>query len=225
MTHHNSRYRVILVAMLKGGVRKTTTATMLAFAMARKGRNVTLIDTDLLTQGVTEWISQAAADMLDVPFDTVQWSPGSGGLLVPFVQRTADEMGSDVVIIDAGAELPHVIQNALPITDLVLMPVGPDQAEVSRLAPTASLVQRRAGVPAAVVLTRVDAPRQGAALALRTQLTAANFRVLDTEVPRSREKYAHVFGTCPDDLGAYDPMADEVLAAVTRQHGAVAAVR
>jgi len=35
--------------------------------------------------------------------------------------------------------------------------------------------------------------------------------VLSTEIPQNREKYADIWGTVPDDTGAYDALAAELL--------------
>jgi hypothetical protein len=70
---------------------------------------------------------------------------------------------------------------------------------------------RPTGVPQAVLLTRVPAEGRGAARDARWDLAAAGYDVLGTEIPQNRQKYADVWGTVPEDLGAYEALADELL--------------
>ena len=70
---------------------------------------------------------------------------------------------------------------------------------------------RATGVPQAVLLTRVPAIGRGAARDARWDLTDAGYDVLGAEIPQNRERYADIWGTVPQDLGAYDVLADELL--------------
>lgn len=200
-------YQVWAAVMLKGGVRKTTTAAMLAFALAERGEDVLVIDADTHTQGLTEWVSGIYADQQAPPFDMVQWSRSAGTLLVPFIQAKQRETGARFVILDMGAEDPNAIRQLLPLLDLAICPCGPESAELSRLPATRSLLD---AVPMRVLLTRVDQAGAGAARQTRAELVAAGYDVMTTEVARNRELYAHVFGTLPADLGAYRAVAEEL---------------
>src|SRR5690606_1115935 len=95
----NQKPPLWLISMLKGGVTKSTTATMLALALARRGEEVLIVDADHGTQGVTDWASRVYADGGEMPVHVAQWSPGLG-LLVPFVQRQRKETGAGRVIVD-----------------------------------------------------------------------------------------------------------------------------
>ena len=63
----------------------------------------------------------------------------------------------------------------------------------------------------AALLTRVPSPGVGSARDARQYLEAEGHVVLDTEIPHNKAVYAHVWGTVPADLGAYDALTDELL--------------
>jgi len=198
-----------VIAMLKGGSRKSTTAMFLAFALARRGNDVLLIDADHGTQGVTDWASGVYADNGELPMDVAQWTPRLG-LLVPFIQEQQRQSRAARVIVDIGGEAPEVLRQAIHLATRVIAPAGPEQGELSRLAATASIV-RPTGVPMSVLLTRVPVPGSGSARDARRDLTADGFDVLTTEVEQNRDRYAHVWSTVPANLGAYDRLVDELL--------------
>ena len=199
---------MLLIATLKGGVRKSTSAMMLAFAYARRGYEVLVIDADSGTQGVADWSSKVYAGGDELPFHVVQWTQ-SLGLLVPFVQAQARETKATIVIIDVGGEAPEVLRQAAILADLAVSPTGAEQGELGRIPATAAVLADTK-TPMRVLLTRVPSPGRGVAQAARATLTEAGFSVLQTETPQDRETYAHIWGTVPAQLGAYDPLADEL---------------
>ena len=200
---------LILVSILKGGCRKSTTAMLLAFGLAQRGDEVLLVDADAATQGVVDWASRVYAAGHELPFHVVQWTQ-SLGLLVPFVQAQARQTNARWVIVDVGGEAPEVVRQAVLIADRVLVPTGAEQAELGRVAPTAQLI-RSAGKPMSILLNRVPAPGVGIAKTVREVLTADGYSVLKTEIPQNRELYAHVWGTIPAQLGAYEQLRDELV--------------
>lgn len=211
-------YRVWLIATLKGGVRKSTTAMMLAAALARAGHEPMVIDADLGTQGVTDWASRVYAAGDELPFHVFQWSH-QAGLLVPFITGRQAEVKASHVIIDVGGEQPEVIKQAAVLAarrGRVISPIGPEQAELGRVSAT-RVILADSDAPMAVLLTRVPRPGAGAARGARDSLTGYGYRVLDTEIPQDRDRYAHVWGYVPSDLGAYEQLASELLAADTRE--------
>jgi cellulose biosynthesis protein BcsQ len=204
-------FTMLLVAILKGGCRKSTTTMMTAFALAKRGHEVLVVDADAGTQGVVDWASRVYAGGGELPFHVVQWTH-SLGLLVPFVQSKQAETKARYVLVDVGGEAPEVVRQAVLLADRVITPTGAEQAELSRVSPTAELV-KSAGKPMSVLLNRVPSPGVGVAKAVREVLTADGFDVLTTEVPQHRERYAHVWGTVPEDLGVYEQLAAELEAA------------
>jgi hypothetical protein len=195
--------------MLKGGTRKSTTAMMLAFGLAYRRQDVMVIDADHGTQGVTDWATRVYAAGGELPFHVVQWTPRLG-LLVPFIQQQASETLAGRVLVDVGGEAPEVLRQVVLMATMVISPAGPEQGELARLPATAEIV-RATGVPQAVLLTRVPAVGRGAARDARWDLTDAGYDVLSAEIPQNRERYADIWGTVPQDLGAYDVLADELL--------------
>lgn len=200
-----------VIAMLKGGARKSTTAMMLSMALAKLGEDVLAVDADHGTQGVTDWATRVYAAGGELPFHVVQWTPRLG-LLLPFVQQQQRETGARRIIVDVGGEAPEVLRQIVLAAAFVIAPAGAEQGELSRVPATDSIV-RPSGVPMAVLLTRVPTPGAGSARDARRDLTADGHRVLSTEIEQNRDRYAHVWGTVPDDLGAYDRLADELLTA------------
>lgn len=202
---------VWLITTLKGGTRKTTTAMLTAFALAeRHGLDVLVVDADYGSQGVTDWGTQVYANGGELPCHVVQWAPGAG-LLVPFVQRAQRDTGAAITIVDVGGEAPEVLKQIVMIARIAVSPVGAEQGELGRIPATAELV-RPARVPMAALLTRVPAPGVGAAREAREHLTGEGHQVLKTEIIQNRERYAHVWGTVPRDVGAYAELSDELLA-------------
>jgi CobQ/CobB/MinD/ParA nucleotide binding domain len=195
--------------MLKGGSRKSTTAMMLAFALASRRHDVLVIDADHGTQGVTDWATRVYAAGGELPFHVAQWTPRLG-LLVPFIQQQVRETLAQRIVVDVGGEAPEVLRQVVLMATMVVTPAGPEQGELARLPATAS-VARPTGVQQAVLLTRVPAIGRGAARDARRDLADAGYDVLGTEIPQNREKYADIWGTVPEDVGAYGPLTDELL--------------
>lgn len=199
-------YSVVLIATLKGGVRKSTTAMMLAFAYARRGYEVLVVDADSGTQGVSDWASRVYAAGGELPFHVMQWTQ-SLGLLVPFIQDGQRRTKATIILVDVGGEAPEVVRQAAVLADFAVSPIGAEQGELGRIPATAAILGE---TPMRVLLTRVPAPGKGVAKAARASLVSDGYAVLGTETPQDREAYAHVWGTAPADLGAYEQLAEEL---------------
>jgi chromosome partitioning protein len=211
MTTMKRRVPLWLVAMLKGGSRKSTTTMELGFALAARGEDVLIIDADHGTQGVTDWATRVYAADDELPFHVAQWTPRLG-LLVPFIQQQARETMAGRVLVDVGGEAPEVLKQVVLIAARVITPAGPEQGELARLPATAAIITP-AGVPMSVLLTRVPSPGRGAARDARRDLTEGGYDVLQTEIEHNRTRYADIWGTIPADRGSYDALADELLKA------------
>jgi cellulose biosynthesis protein BcsQ len=212
MTTKQRAFQVWLIAILKGGARKSTTTMMLAFALAELGYEVLVIDADSKTQGVTDWTSRVYArdPEVDFPFTVHQWTPGLG-LLVPFALAKQKECGASILLIDVGGEAPEVLSQGAILADLIISPLGPEQGEISRVEPTRSLIPREKRKHHWLLLTRVPAVGKGAAREAREGLVADGYQVLEAETPQDRDTYAHVWGYIPPSTGNYLPLAKELL--------------
>ena len=200
------KFVTLLIATLKGGTRKSTTAMMLAFAYAARGFEVLVVDADAGTQGVTDWASKVYAADNELPFHVVQWAPHLG-ILVPFIKEAVRRTGATIVIVDVGGEHPEVLKQAAILADLAVSPIGAEQAELGRISATATVLEQ---TPMRVLLTRVPAVGLGKAAAARESLAAAGYTVLKTETPQNLALYSDVWGSVPTELGAYEQLADEL---------------
>jgi chromosome partitioning protein len=148
----------ILVASSKGGCGKTTLATNLAIALARRGRKVFLIDAD--PQGSSaEWhrARAATAPGIGLLHSADGGSPSTAGwtLRVP--------PGTDSLLIDTPAGLrPHQLAEFLRRCDTLLVPVVPSgidtRASSTFLAELAQAMPVRSGaVRVGLIANRVRA--------------------------------------------------------------------
>ena len=212
LTKTGRTFQVWLIAILKGGARKSTTTMMLAFALSKAGHEVLVVDADAKTQGVTDWTSRVYAGdpEVDFPFHVHQWTQ-SMGLLVPFIQQKQKETKATIVLVDVGGEAPEVFSQAAILADLVVSPLGPEQGEISRVEPTRALIPREKRQHHWLLLTRVPSAGVGAAAAARKDLEADGYQVLKTEIPQNRDLYAHVWGSVPATTGNYADLGPELL--------------
>jgi chromosome partitioning protein len=197
----------IVVANEKGGVGKTTTAVFLSEVAAEDGASVLLVDCD--PQGSTrKWADYAAEAGLGLRAITVA---------VPTSdlrrQLGALAAGYDHVILDTPPGHPQIIQAAIDVADIVLIPCQPTAIDVVQMRSTIDLAQARA-TPAVVLLTRTVSNTRlldGTVGAL----DAAELPVLPTPVPQ-RQAIAAAFGIRPQApaRGLYKPVWDELFEVV-----------
>ncbi|HLM18058.1 MAG TPA: ParA family protein [Acidimicrobiia bacterium] len=127
---------ILVVAALKGGVGKTTTAVYLSAVSGGGKRSVTLIDSD--PQGsAADWLEHGADEVLE-SIDVVE-AP-TERLLV----RTLDRVGADdVAIVDTPPGHERLLAKALERADAVVIPTRVGGVETARVEAVLDMVPKR----------------------------------------------------------------------------------
>jgi len=134
----------IVVASLKGGVGKTTTAVYLAAVAAERRREVLLVDAD--PQGSAAiWLEQrpiAGVDVLEAPSERL-------------LNRSLSDDGEVVVIVDTPPASERIAAAALARADVAIVPTRIGGVEVPRVAATLDVVPEQ--IPAGLVISSARA--------------------------------------------------------------------
>lgn len=133
---------IVVVAALKGGVGKTTTAVYLAAVAGAPKRRVTLVDAD--PQGsAADWLEHGADEVLRTL--EVAEAP-TERLLV----RTLDRVDADdVAVVDTPPGHERLLAKALERADVVVIPTRVGGVETARVEAVLDLVPKR--LPAGLV--------------------------------------------------------------------------
>jgi chromosome partitioning protein len=134
---------IVVVAALKGGVGKTTTAVYLAAAAGPEKRSVSLVDAD--PQGsAADWIEHAADDALQA-VDVVE-APTER-----LLARTLDRVESDeIAIVDTPPGHERLLATAFERADVVVVPTRVGGVETLRVEAVLDLLPKR--LPAGLVI-------------------------------------------------------------------------
>lgn len=155
----------LLIATLKGGPGKTTTAVLVAIALARLGYQVVVICADTRTRGATDWVQEAERLGFTVPFRLAIWHDRDGPLS-EFARMVERKTGADIIIIDTGGEQPEAFVHGCMYAQRLICPVGPMEGELRRIVETYRHAQaiHNSGSPLTVnvLLTRCPQPRAAA---------------------------------------------------------------
>ena len=187
---------VVSLVYTKGGVAKTTSAVYLAAAAHRRGIDVELVDAD--PQGsALEWAADARGDQ-PLPFPVVMAS-----------RPLTINPDRELTIVDTPPGTAQVIQEAIDIADLVVVPTGASPLDVRRVWPTLEITAHRL---TAVLLTGVDL-RTRLADEVRSLLENEGVPVIGTPIVR-REDIRRAYGITPTNLHGYDDVLTELMEAV-----------
>ncbi|MDX1887886.1 ParA family protein, partial [Mycolicibacterium sp. 120270] len=180
----------IVVANLKGGSTKTTTAAFILHALAESGLSVLGVDADGENESLLSW-SEAG-----------EWSIPVIGMPVNDLHRKLPGVVGDryeAVVIDTPPmkERRGVVASAIRLATHVLVPMAPTGMEYARVPAIRELVEDAAALAAdeppqlAVVLTRT-VPNAASTDVYRQMLAGDGVRVLGPTVGRL-ERYAQAF--------------------------------
>jgi chromosome partitioning protein len=134
---------IAVVAALKGGVGKTTTAVYLAALAGPDKRAVTLVDAD--PQGsAADWVEHAADDALEA-LQVVE-AP-TERLLTKSLERIDPD---DVAIVDTPPGHERMLAKAFDLADVVLVPTRVGGVETTRVEAVLDLVPK--GLPVGLVI-------------------------------------------------------------------------
>ncbi len=144
--------KVISLLNEKGGTGKSTLATNLAAALARRGSRVLLVDAD--TQGTARDWRNASPEDADlpavVPLDRPQ-----------LLKTGLRALPADVVVIDAPGNAGDMAASVVAVSDIALVVLAPSAGDAWASVSAISLIEsvRAMGrdVKAAFLLNRVDA--------------------------------------------------------------------
>jgi chromosome partitioning protein len=145
--------QIIAVAQRKGGVGKTTLAVSVAAEIARRGRDVALIDSDPQTSAC-HW---ARPGNLEFPVYELVLADQS----IPDWVRAARQVCADCVVIDT-APNDRSLGASIALADLVLVPCTPSGLDIEATVRTLEIIdavrRRRTGFPNMILVpNRVDA--------------------------------------------------------------------
>lgn len=199
---------MIVVANLKGGSTKTTTAAFVLHALAEAGLSTLGVDADGENESLLAW-SEAG-----------EWSIPVIGMPVADLHRKLPGVVGDrydAVVVDTPPmkERRGVVASAVRIATHVLVPMAPTGMEYARVPAIRELVEEAGALAVtppqlAVVLTRTVSNAASTDV-YRQILTDDGVRVLRPTVGRL-ERYAQAFGLPITNAAgtAYGDVADEL---------------
>ena len=136
----------LALAAAKGGVGKTTLAAALCTAAQVINRSATVGLIDLDPQGsATHWWNRRALEhpiLLD-----------AGGTPPADAKRALQRTGMDLLVLDCPPGFSGILRPAIEAADLVIIPTGPSDLDLSAVAGTAEMA-RQAGRPYRFALNR-----------------------------------------------------------------------
>lgn len=136
---------IVVVAALKGGVGKTTTAVYLAAVAGGGRRTVTLVDSDPQASAA-DWVEHAADEVFD-GMEVVE-APTERLLVKTLARVDADD---HVAVVDTPPGHERLLAKALEQADVVVIPTRVGGVETARVEAVLDLVPKR--LPAGLVFS------------------------------------------------------------------------
>lgn len=192
------RTHIIAIACKKGGTGKTTTTMMLSGELAKRGYKVIVFDTDN-TEGATIWDDYVYEDGGKLPFPVEPMN--LHGLNR---ERLMAKYPDTWIMIDTPASSMDVIQRAMDIADVTIVPTQPGVADRRQAGMTYQAAEN-----AVVLLTRM---RRGTKLSEDAihELDGSEITRFETVV-HEREAIRRMYGTTNTDNEEYASVAAELI--------------
>lgn len=180
----------IVIASSKGGSGKSTSAILLATALAEHGATVTVIDADI-NRPLSSWAKHAKKpDTLTVLSDVQETT------IIDTIEAAAAD--SQFVVVDLEGTASLMVGLAISRADLVIIPTQGSQLDATETAKTVKLVKiqeksLRLKIPMGILFTRTSAAIRPRTLrAIEAEFRKAGIRVLNTQI-HERDAYKAIF--------------------------------
>jgi chromosome partitioning protein len=180
----------IVIASSKGGSGKSTSAILLATALAEHGATVTVIDADI-NRPLSSWAKHAKKpDTLTVLSDIQETT------IIDTIEAAAAD--SQFVVVDLEGTASLMVGLAISRADLVIIPTQGSQLDAAETAKTVKLVKiqeksLRLKIPMGILFTRTSsAIRPRTLRAIEAEFRKAGIRVLNTQI-HERDAYKAIF--------------------------------
>lgn len=202
---------VIVIAMLKGGSGKTTSAMMIALHYALAGKRVLVIDGDPISQSAIDWATLAQESGTPLPFEVTEFA--SAERIAGRLNQLRDSGQYDVIVVDSGGGSHDYLTFAVSAADQLYLTLAPSKAETRRIDGTFTAVELGAArnpnpLDATIVLVRCDNGAKDRQ-AWQTQLVRDGHPLAETTIGE-RVYYLRAYGTCPPHPGEYTDLIEEM---------------
>ena len=181
---------VIVFASSKGGAGKSTSACLLANALANTGANVTVIDADP-NKPLTRWASHAK-----LPDNLKVVTNGDESTILAEIKEAATN--SEFVIVDLEGVASVTVSYAISRANLVVIPVQGSHLDAVEAAKAVRLVRNQEEaferkIPFAILFTRTSPAIRGRTLAsIEHTFKEAGYPVFTTQL-LEREAFKAIF--------------------------------
>jgi chromosome partitioning protein len=201
----------IVIASSKGGSGKSTSAVLLASALAEHGTTVTVIDADA-NRPLSNWAKHPGK-----PETLTVLSEVTENTIIDTIEEAAARTAFVIVDLEGTASL--MVGLAISRADLVIIPTQGSQLDAAETAKTVRLVKiqeksLRLKIPMAILFTRTSAAiRPRTLMAIEAEFRRVGVQVFETQI-HERDAYKAIFsfGTT---LSGLDPSQVSNLGAAT----------